>query len=135
MSSSTSTATGSSSYTYTISPLAYSIPLLHAAKNLSKTVIGVFLAPTLSGTSTSVSVEQCVPILHNYTSLSPMLEAGLELVSEKARKGGLEVVGFYIGYEGNTDGLGRIGERIMSALQRETNLSQGVFGMVVSGLG
>jgi hypothetical protein len=63
-----------------------------------------------------------------------MLEAGLELVSENARKGGLEVVGFYIGYE-NTDGLGRIGERIMSALQRETKLSQGVFGLVVSGLG
>ena len=40
------------SYTYTVSSLAYTLPLLHAARYLSHTVIGIFLGRVEQGKST-----------------------------------------------------------------------------------
>lgn len=62
---------------YSISPLAYLKVILHAAKYPSSTCVGL-LVGTLS--NNTVSVQDAIPLLHHWTELSPMMEAGLQLV-------------------------------------------------------
>lgn len=63
--------------TYTVSPLAYLKVILHAAKYPSSTCVGL-LVGTLAGNV--VTVADAIPLLHHWTELSPMMEAGLQLV-------------------------------------------------------
>ena len=53
---------------------AYIKPLLHAANYPSCTVIGLLLADA------EANVVDCLPLLHHWTDLSPMLEIGLSMV-------------------------------------------------------
>ena len=63
---------------YTVFPNAYAKLALHAAKYPHRQVNGVLLGKELSGT---VQIEDAVPLLHHWTSLSPSMEIGLDLVS------------------------------------------------------
>ncbi|WWD19165.1 hypothetical protein CI109_103623 [Kwoniella shandongensis] len=116
---------------YTISPIAYSIPILHAAAHPSSSVIGLFLSSANSQTLTSTSsagvpststtllIADAVPLIHNYTSLSPMTEIGLELAYAYAKSETKRVVGIYLAKGDGTDcdGLGRIGERLLAKVR------------------
>jgi hypothetical protein len=63
---------------YTVSHRAYVKVFLHAAKHPHKPVNGVLLGK-LTGSNT-VTIEDAIPLLHHWTSLSPMMEIGLDLV-------------------------------------------------------
>ena len=63
---------------YVLSHKAYLSLLLHAARHPHKPVNGVLLGKS-SGADT-VDVVATVPLLHAWTSLSPMMEIGLDLV-------------------------------------------------------
>lgn len=63
---------------YTLSARAYLKIFFHAAKHPHKPVNGVLLGKAVDG---SILVEDAVPLLHHWTSLSPMMEIGLDLVS------------------------------------------------------
>ena len=66
--------------TYTISHLAYIKVALHAAKYPHRQVNGVLLG-NASADRTQVEVTGAIPLLHHWTSLSPSMEIGLDLVS------------------------------------------------------
>jgi hypothetical protein len=67
-----------SSVSYTLSDQAYLKLFLHAAKHPHRPVNGVLLGnASASGT---VFIEDVIPLLHHWTSLSPMMEIGLDLV-------------------------------------------------------
>lgn len=65
---------------YTVSHQAYVKIILHAAKHPHKPVNGVLLGSQSPSGSSSVLVSDAVPLLHLWTSLSPMMEIGLDLV-------------------------------------------------------
>ena len=64
--------------TYALSHQAYLNLLLHAAKYPHKPVNGVLLGKAPN--SEVVEVTATVPLLHAWTSLSPMMEIGLDIV-------------------------------------------------------
>ena len=64
---------------YTVSHLAYLKVALHAAKYPHKQVNGVLLGSAVS--TGEVDIVDAVPLLHLWTSLSPSMEIGLDLVS------------------------------------------------------
>ena len=67
---------------YTVSHLAYIKVTLHAAKYPHKQVNGVLLGNTTgSAGQAQVEVTNAIPLLHHWTSLSPSMEIGLDLVS------------------------------------------------------
>ena len=71
--------------TYTISAEAYYKIFFHTAKHPHQPVNGVLLGTQeRSGTSGTthgpVTIADAVPLLHHWTSLSPMMEIGLDLV-------------------------------------------------------
>jgi hypothetical protein len=63
---------------YVLSHKAYLSLLLHAAKHPHKAVNGVLLGKSSEGDA--IEVVATVPLLHAWTSLSPMMEIGLDLV-------------------------------------------------------
>lgn len=113
------------SYTYTLTPLAYALPLLHAARHTSSTVLGLLLG---SVAANEVVIDDAIPLLHNYTFLSPMAEVGLSLAQEEAKRQGSKVVGVYVVHEMEVSGLGRAGERILDGLKKGF---EGAIGLMV----
>jgi len=67
------------STSYTVTPEAYYKVFFHAAKHPHLPVNGVLLGVKDSQTN-SVTIQDTVPLLHHWTSLSPMMEIGLDLV-------------------------------------------------------
>lgn len=63
---------------YTVSDLAYTKIILHALKHPHQPVNGVLLGSIPS--SSAVEIVDTIPLLHHWTSLSPMMEIGLDLV-------------------------------------------------------
>lgn len=64
---------------YAVAHQAYLKIIIHAAKHPHLPVNGVLLGkPSSSGT---VLIEDAIPLLHHWTSLSPMMEIALDLVS------------------------------------------------------
>lgn len=124
----TSSNMSGSTYTYTLTGNAYTIPLLHAARYTAHTVLGIFLG-TIDETTRRVIIQDAIPLLHHYTSLSPVAEAGLTLIEEEAKGKGLKLVGLYVAHEGSVNGLGRVGERILEGLKVGF---EGVVGLTVS---
>jgi hypothetical protein len=116
------------SHSYTLSAHAYSLPLLHAARYTSNTVLGIFLG-TIDPSTRSITVSSAIPLLHHYTSLSPVAEAGISLIQAEAERVGKKLVGLYVAHEGPTSGLGRVGERVLEGLREDFD---GAFGLVVS---
>lgn len=68
-----------SSPSYTIASEAYYKIFFHAAKHPHKPVNGVLLG-IQEGSGGEVTISDAVPLLHHWTSLSPMMEIGLDLV-------------------------------------------------------
>lgn len=60
-----------------MSPRAYRKIILHSAKYPAATVCGLLLGKAASG---KVTVEDVVPLLHHWHTLSPMMEAALQMV-------------------------------------------------------
>ena len=118
----------SQAYTYILTPAAYTIPLLHAARNTAHTVLGIFLG-SVDESTRQIIIQDAIPLLHHYASLSPIAEAGLTLLEEEARGRGLRLVGLYVAHEGQVNGLGRVGERILDGLKGGFD---GVLGFTVS---
>jgi hypothetical protein len=65
--------------TYSIAHDAYLKVIFHAAKHPHLPVNGVLLGKHSS--SNAVVIEDAIPLLHHWTSLSPMMEISLDLVS------------------------------------------------------
>lgn len=76
---------------YSISPLAYLKLMLHSAKYPANRTVGLLIGrslPTESPSSkTIVGIEDAIPLVHNWTDLSPMTEAALQLVRDSRRRG------------------------------------------------
>ena len=68
---------------YLISDTAYSKIFLHAAKHPHASVNGVLVGKQDADT---VEIVDIVPLLHHWTSLSPMMEIGLDLVCRPRRR-------------------------------------------------
>lgn len=68
---------------YTVSSRAYYKIFFHAAKHPHKPVNGILLGNENS--DNTVEIVDAVPLLHHWTSLSPMMEIGLDLVGIAAR--------------------------------------------------
>ncbi|WVO14418.1 hypothetical protein L204_102051 [Cryptococcus depauperatus] len=102
-------------HTYALSSFSYSIPILHAAAHPSSTVIGLFLSS--STTTNERIVDDAIPLLHLYTSLSPMMEAALSLAEVYAKGKGKSISGIYVARE-EGEGLGRAGERILASIRK-----------------
>ena len=64
---------------YTIASEAYYKIFFHAAKHPHTPVNGVLLG-SLDNSREEVTISDAVPLLHHWTSLSPMMEIGLDLV-------------------------------------------------------
>ncbi|TYJ55772.1 hypothetical protein B9479_003550 [Cryptococcus floricola] len=122
----------SSPYTYTLSPPVYALPILHAAAHPSHTTLGLLLSSS-SPSDKEQTIDHAVPVLHNYASLSMVMDAALALVEEwgkgkgKGKGEGKRVVGVYVARE-DGEGLGRAGERILAALRTKWD---GAFGLVL----
>ena len=74
---------------YTITHEAYLKIIFHAAKHPHLPVNGVLLGKP-NGSDQVVVAEDAIPLLHHWTSLSPMMEIGLDLVSAKFLVQGVE---------------------------------------------
>ncbi|TFK39050.1 hypothetical protein BDQ12DRAFT_682936 [Crucibulum laeve] len=96
---------------YTISTQAYFKLFFHAAKHPHKSVNGVLLGnKAQNGT---ITIEDAIPLLHHWTSLSPMMEIGLDLAGQYAESSGLKLVGYYQACERlDETALAPVGERV-----------------------
>ena len=63
---------------YNITEKAYAKVAFHAAKYPHKQVYGVLIGKTENGVT---ELKDAIPLLHHWTSLSPSMEIGLDLVS------------------------------------------------------
>ncbi|KAK7457088.1 hypothetical protein VKT23_010389 [Stygiomarasmius scandens] len=95
---------------YTIQAPAYFKIFFHAAKHPHKQVNGVLLG---ASTPSGVEIRDAVPLLHHWTSLSPMMEIGLEMAAGHAESLGLRLVGYYQASERLDDtALAPVGEKV-----------------------
>ncbi|KAG8833310.1 hypothetical protein FRC17_010955 [Serendipita sp. 399] len=102
-----------------LSHRAYLSMLLHAAKYPHQTVNGVLLGSSTPGGE--IIAERTIPLLHHWTSLSPMIEIGLDLASTYAADAGLRIVAYY---QANPtlqhQGFGPVGDKILGKLRQTT---------------
>ncbi|KAF9241173.1 Metallo-dependent hydrolase [Melanogaster broomeanus] len=102
---------------YSILDKAYVKIFLHAAKHPHKPVNGVLLGKLSSGV---VIIQDVIPLLHHWTSLSPMMEIGLDLAKGHAESVDLSLVGYYQACERIDDtALAPVGERVAGQLRSQ----------------
>nr|GAT60111.1 predicted protein [Mycena chlorophos] len=100
---------------YSVSPEAYFKVVFHAAKYPHLPVNGVLLGKEEAG---QVSIVDAIPLLHHWTSLSPMMEIGLDLAGRHAESASLQLVGYYQACERIDDvALAPVGERVAGKLR------------------
>lgn len=89
----------------------------HLAKHPHQRVNGVLIGKeTPDG---GVEATDTIPLLHHWTSLSPMMEIGLDLAGQYANSLGLQVVGYYQACERTEDtSLFPVGEKIAMRIKR-----------------
>ncbi|KII90514.1 hypothetical protein PLICRDRAFT_173916 [Plicaturopsis crispa FD-325 SS-3] len=115
--------------TYTVAYNAYLKIFLHAAKHPHKPVNGVLLG-NASG-SGKVTIDDAIPLLHHWTSLSPMMEIGLDLARTHASARGLQLVGYYQACERlDETALAPVGERVAGKLREQFD---GAIAFVIDG--
>ncbi|KAJ7134785.1 hypothetical protein C8R44DRAFT_610153 [Mycena epipterygia] len=101
---------------YSVSPQAYFKVFFHAAKHPQSSVNGVLLGK--EEPSGKVNIVDAIPLLHHWTSLSPMMEIGLDLAGRHAESTGLKLVGYYQACERIDDtALAPVGERVAGKLK------------------
>ncbi|KAG5728405.1 Neighbor of COX4 [Termitomyces sp. T112] len=104
---------------YTLSATTYFKIFFHAAKHPHKQINGVLLGKKSAG---DVIIEDAVPLLHHWTSLSPMMEIGLDLVTQYADSVGLKLVGYYQASDRLDDtSLVPVGEKIAGKIKQGFN--------------
>ncbi|OZJ06206.1 hypothetical protein BZG36_00789 [Bifiguratus adelaidae] len=79
---------------YTLSAAAYGVPILHALKYPASEVLGLILGKQ-EGDDKNVTIETSIPLLHQWTVLTPMLEVALEQADLYATKRNLKISGLY----------------------------------------
>ncbi|KAH0832073.1 hypothetical protein J3R83DRAFT_12981 [Lanmaoa asiatica] len=100
---------------YSILHKAYVKIFLHAAKHPHRQVNGVLLGKLASDV---VIIQDVVPLLHHWTSLSPMMEIGLDLARGHAESLNLSLVGYYQACEIIDDtALAPVGERVAEQIR------------------
>ncbi|KAI0312662.1 hypothetical protein OF83DRAFT_1066832 [Amylostereum chailletii] len=107
------------SKSYALTDLAYTKMVAHALKHPHARVNGVLLG---SAKGKEVEIVDTIPLLHHWTSLSPMMEIGLEMAKGHAEGRGLAVVGYYTAseyIEADSATLGHVGERIVERLRND----------------
>ncbi|KAF8895190.1 hypothetical protein BD779DRAFT_1498023 [Infundibulicybe gibba] len=101
---------------FTISEAAYIKLFFHAAKHPHRPVNGVLLGKSTS--KDAVDVLDAVPLLHHWTSLSPMMEIGLDLARSYAESEGMLLVGYYQACERLDDtALAPVGEKVAGIIR------------------
>ncbi|KAL4073081.1 hypothetical protein V8B97DRAFT_1869328 [Scleroderma yunnanense] len=101
---------------YSLSHIAYVKIFLHAAKHPHRPVNGV-LVGKLASTGV-VEIQDVIPLLHHWTSLSPMMEIGLDLARGHAESLGCSLVGYYQASERLDDtALAPVGERVAQQIR------------------
>ncbi|KAJ6585169.1 hypothetical protein B0H19DRAFT_1108603 [Mycena capillaripes] len=101
---------------YSVSAQAYFKIFFHAAKHPQSSVNGVLLGK--EEPSGQISIVDAIPLLHHWTSLSPMMEIGLDLAGRHAESMGLSLVGYYQACERIDDtALAPVGERVAGKLK------------------
>ncbi|KAF9518539.1 hypothetical protein BS47DRAFT_1325296 [Hydnum rufescens UP504] len=114
--------------TYTLNNTAYIKLVLHAAKHPHAPVNGVLLG-VKSGND--VSIVDTVPLLHHWTSLSPMMEIGLDLARSHAEERHLKIVGYYQATERPNDPvLVPVGEKVSAVIKEGF---ENAFALVIDG--
>ncbi|KAI6041394.1 Metallo-dependent hydrolase, partial [Pisolithus marmoratus] len=104
---------------YALSHKAYVKIFLHAAKHPHRPVNGVLVGNLSSGV---VDIQDVIPLLHHWTSLSPMMEIGLDLAKGHAESLGLALVGYYQACERADDrALAPVGERVAQQIRNQFN--------------
>ncbi|KAG0704228.1 Metallo-dependent hydrolase [Suillus ampliporus] len=104
---------------YSLSENAYLKIFFHAAKHPHLPVNGVLLGRQ---TSDVVVIEDVIPLLHHWTSLSPMMEIGLDLAKGHAEAQDMTLVGYYQASERLDDtALAPVGERIAQKIRDQFN--------------
>ncbi|PFH50510.1 hypothetical protein AMATHDRAFT_75589 [Amanita thiersii Skay4041] len=102
--------------TYTLSNQAYLKVFFHAAKHPHRQVNGVLLGKTVN--KDSIVIEDAIPLLHHWTSLSPMMEIGLDMAGQYAESVNLTLVGYYQACERPDDtSLAPVGEKICEKIK------------------
>lgn len=105
------------SVSFAVSKKAYAKMYLHAAKHPHKPVNGVLIG-TFSQPTSTVIIEDAIPLLHHWTSLSPMMEIGLDLAKEHVREKPVQLVGYYQASDRIDDVvLAPVGERVAERLR------------------
>lgn len=100
---------------YTLSSKAYLKIVFHAAKYPHQPVNGVLVGSDKAG----VEILDVIPLLHHWTSLSPMMEIGLDLAVIHAESEGLKLVGYYQACERLDDtALAPVGEKIATRIKQ-----------------
>ncbi|OAX38768.1 Metallo-dependent hydrolase [Rhizopogon vinicolor AM-OR11-026] len=100
---------------YSLSENAYLKIFFHAAKHPHLPVNGVLLGRR---TSDAVVIEDVIPLLHHWTSLSPMMEIGLDLAKGHAEAQEMTLVGYYQASEKLDDtALAPVGERVAQKIR------------------
>lgn len=69
--------------TYSLSALAYTKIILHAAKFPSSRCIGLLVGPPPTSSTESATVQDAIPLLHHWADLSMAMEAALQFVSTR----------------------------------------------------
>ncbi|KAF8906689.1 hypothetical protein CPB85DRAFT_1313179 [Mucidula mucida] len=101
--------------TYRISDTAYFKIFFHAAKHPHAAVNGVLVGKQ---TSNGIEIVDIVPLLHHWTSLSPMMEIGLDLAGRHAASLDLQLVGYYQACERIDDAaLAPVGEKVATKIR------------------
>ncbi|GAA5918863.1 hypothetical protein JCM1841_002779 [Sporobolomyces salmonicolor] len=104
---------------YTLASLAYLKLILHAAKFPTSTVCGL-LVGTVDASSNTVSIVDAIPLLHHWTELSPMVEAGLQLADLFVTTQQQVFVGLYVANERLGDTAVPLSlEKVANAIRKE----------------
>ncbi|KIM66856.1 hypothetical protein SCLCIDRAFT_257956 [Scleroderma citrinum Foug A] len=105
---------------YSLSHIAYIKIFLHAAKHPHKPVNGVLVGKLTS--PGIVEIRDVIPLLHHWTSLSPMMEIGLDLAKGHAESLDLSLVGYYQASERLDDtALAPVGEKVAQQIRSQFN--------------
>lgn len=109
-----------SSAKFQLSHKAYTKLIIHAAKYPHAPVNGVLLGAATSSNG-PVVVADAVPLLHQWTSLSPMMEIGLDLARTHAESAGMTLLGYYQATQrlDDDEGLSAVGQKITSTLREK----------------
>jgi hypothetical protein len=103
---------------YAVTHQAYLKIIFHAAKHPHLPVNGVLLGK--QSESDTLVIEDAIPLLHHWTSLSPMMEVSLDLSRSYAKSLGMTLVGYYQACERLDDtALAPVGERVVGKIHEQ----------------